>query len=204
MKKLLTTLLCSAIAGLAFAQDDTDQSSFISQGTFELTGGISLNYSDFEDRNSDRESDNYGFSLFPELGYAINDDLVLGLQLGFNYNEGNTTGDFDNTNINRSYSFTPLIKKYFLISDRFAFDLQGEVGYRISNNNRDVERTEWSAGVRPGLNYRLSESLGFSTQIGFLGYRNRDSEADFDDSKSQSFNLNLNSSDFRVALTYFF
>ncbi len=204
MKQLSTFLLASLLSFSLIAQDDTADTNFISKGTFELTGGINFRTTNFENEDLGVEDDVFSIGLFPELGYAINDDLVLGSRLGFSYFENKR----DNTDelITRYFSIAAFAKKYFPITEKFAFDLQGEFELATSNDNFDAETDIISIGIRPGLNYRLSPSLGFSAEVGFVRYRSekRESELEFQNSESQGFIASLNASDFRVALTYFF
>lgn len=202
MKQLSTFIIAGLLSITAFSQEDSTNENFISKGTFELTGGISFNTNNFENEDIGFEADNLALGLSPELGYAISNDLVVGTRLGFFYNENGTenTTEF----VSRTYSVAAYLKKYFPVTEKFALDLQGEVEYDISNNNQDSEIDVLSVGLRPGLNYRLTDSLGFSAEIGFFGYRYQKSDRDFDNSTSRGFNASLNASDFRVALTYFF
>ena len=202
MKQLSTLIIASLLSITAFSQENSNDDNFISKGTFELTGGFSLSTTDYENTLSNIDGRSLSLSLFPEIGYAISDDLVLGTRVGLTYSENELSGG--NNQISRFYSFAPYLKKYFSISDRFAIDIQGEVEYTITNNSEDSEGDIIAIGMRPGLNYRFNKSLGFSAQIGFLGYQSRNDENEFDESKSSRFNASLNASDFRVALTYFF
>lgn len=205
MKKIVFALSL-LITSICFGQDEKFT---IRKGTWSLEGSIfvnTFNEERFDDSNQTR--DNTSFSLSPYIGYAIKDNLILGI--GFRYSYGKTEDRItifqDNINTirkNHYYEFMPYMKKFFPVSNQFAFHLLGETGFGFSRNeieNRDntfeqkAESTQFFIGVRPGINYKLSDWFLLQANLGFLGYNSINSQIDgSDSSKSRSFTFNLSS-----------
>ncbi|WP_164549859.1 outer membrane beta-barrel protein [Nonlabens ponticola] len=208
MKKIIfaMTILSSAVL---FAQEEEEKTSFISQGTYELTGAVSFSSSNSE--NDSFESDDLSFGFIPQLGLAVSDDLVIGLGLGFTYNESESSSSFSqitNTSYARSYSFRPYVKKYFSLSENFALNIQGEVEYFISNqesNSFSADIDGFSIGLRPGISYSLNDAFALQAQVGSLGYATANIEPEFgEESTSSSFGFNLNMQQVNIGVSYFF
>ncbi|AGC76885.1 opacity protein-like surface antigen [Nonlabens dokdonensis] len=201
----LFTFLLTAITA---AQEET--TSFINRGGYELNGSLSFSTSKINRENGFQSESRGTLIIFrPQLGYAVKNDFVLGLGLGFSYSESrNETANVDDINSSTSYAITPFVKKYFNISKNFAFNLQGEIGYSLSSINstnnqlEDNSSNEISLGIRPGISYRINEKLALQSQIGFLGYSQ--GNLDNDDTTVSSFNVSLNAQDFTIGISYFF
>lgn len=203
MKNLLLIAVFFAAVATSHAQDDAEN-VFITKGTYELGGSFSLGFNKSEIKDVDSENQNFFMNISPNLGYAIKDNLLIGLRTGFNYSEATRSFDGNLDFATRGYSFAPYLKKYFSITEKFAFSLQGEAGLGFASSD-DRRSTQLQIGVRPGLNYRLSNRLAFNTQIGFLGYNNEKTEGDNGfERNSNRFNVTLNNADFLVGINYFF
>src|SRR5690606_36522948 len=103
-------------------------------------------------------------------------------------------------------SITPYIRKYFSLTERFAFHLQGEVMFAHQKdkdiNNENVINAPISAvgdaffvGLRPGITYSLTNKLYLNANLGRLGYNKNKWNRDNQISKNDSFNFNLSTSD---------
>jgi opacity protein-like surface antigen len=206
MKRLfLFTALAFSTA--VMAQDDDVDAAFISQGNFELTGSFFLNFDDSESNNSINRN-SFSIGIIPQIGYAINDDLVLGLGTGFTYSEGESENE-SRTDEFEGYSYTiaPYIKKYFSLTETFALDIQGELSYSYSEQEGllDLSSDRFFIGLRPAVNYKINRNLALRAQIGSLGYSLLENKVRGQEIFSRNnFGLSLNAEDVNFGLTYFF
>lgn len=202
MKKLFTLLLLS-FTTIVFAQENEDLFN-IEKGTWVVEGGFSI-FSENREITNDINSTNdiVRFSIMPRLGYTLSDNLVLGLGIGYSYsklehsNERNELISLSKTN---SISFTPYLKKFFPLSDNLALNLQAETSYErgkreTTNNSFSNDTDYFFIGLRPGVNYSMSDNFLLQASFGSLGYSNYRMETnDVIQEKSNSFGLNLGTS----------
>ncbi|WP_019037342.1 outer membrane beta-barrel protein [Psychroflexus tropicus] len=139
----------------------------------------------------------------PELGYAVADNLLLGLGASYNYNKSEFDSSFDyRTTETNSFGFTPYIEKFFPLNSDFALSVRGEVRYLFGNstfgNNSNASESDTNSffiGFRPGINYFVSERVFLQANFGALEYDSIKNEDDFVNvNKSNGFGLNLNTS----------
>ena len=159
-----------------------------------------------------QEESRFGIGINSSYGYAISDDLFLGLGIGYSHNTrkvevtANPTSEFK---INR-FNIFPYIRYYKGIGKRLAFYVQGEVQYSKATtelNGSDFLDTDgFFVGVRPGLTFMLSKCLGLETSIGALGYTSSNTKNldNNDDSDTREFNFSLDSTNLIFGLSYYF
>lgn len=204
MRKLFTLLLLT-FTTLLSAQENEDLFK-IEKGTWVVEGSFSLFTENIESTSeSNSTNDNVNFSISPRIGYTLSDNLVLGLGLSYSYlkfetsREGNLINSVRETN---SISFTPYLKKFFPLSENFALNLQAETSYTRGNsettnssfqNESDID--SFFIGLRPGVNYSISDSFLLQASFGSLGYTNSRTETnDVNVQKSNAFRFNLGTS----------
>src|SRR5690606_18564482 len=101
-------------------------------------------------------------------GYFISDNLIVGLMPGYSFTKFKNDTDYEAKS--HAISITPYIRKYFSLTERFAFHLQGEVMFAHQKdkdiNNENVINAPISAvgdaffvGLRPGITYSLTNKL---------------------------------------------
>ncbi|MFD0990843.1 outer membrane beta-barrel protein [Mariniflexile jejuense] len=194
------------VSTFTFAQN-SEESFKISKNQWIVGGVVSFNSQQFEDdyelysSNIKRNS----FSIKPDLGYVINDNLIIGVMPGFNiYNSKTINPSNSNEFKSLGYSITPYVRKYVSIGKNFAFNLQGEVSYAFLNEDQYADNSSnatkgseksFFIGLRPGLTYGLSQKVLINTNIGAIGYSHlkRDYEIG-SDSKGNTFNVGLGTS----------
>jgi hypothetical protein len=204
--------------GFLHAQDnDKDSSSdklTFEKGTSLVNVGFFVN-----DRNTEaelpsqtQEDNRFGIGINSSYGYAISDDLFLGLGFGYSSNKrevdvtGNPTQEFKNI----TFRIFPYVRYYKGIGKNLAFFVQGETEYSRNTIEFDgvdtVETDGFSVGVRPGLTYMIRKCLALETTIGAVGYTSSSSKnlQNNDDSDLRGFNFSLNSSDLIFGLSYYF
>lgn len=175
----------------------------ISKNQWILGGTIGFNYQNSENPSSvNQKLKSNSFNVRPEIGYAIGDNLVIGITSGYGY--GNSKGEDPNfENKRNTYALASYIRKYFSVNKKLAFNLQGEISY--SQSKQTIQQTNdltnysgkgFFIGIRPGITYGLSDKILLQTNFGSLGYSNSKSTNNSQEtSKSNSFGLNLSTSD---------
>lgn len=214
MKKLLIITFLLTF-GIIIGQEKEENLN-IQKGTWNLGGTFSLNNSnsEFNANTSKNENDQFYIGFYPRVGYAINNNLIIGLGLGYEYRDFKTYySGIENYNSNQNTLVVfPYIKKYFNLTEKFSFHLQGE--FRVSKSWTDskdlinINSNETSnilfVGIRPGITYFLTKKFALETSIGTLGYSTGKNEIDNGEGKFNSFDLNFNSNNLLFGLSYYF
>ncbi len=210
-------ILLAALLVAAASVAQTESPTFITSGTYELTGSLNLRFSDFERTQQNvgvvntSKRTNIGFA--PQLGYALKDNLVLGLGLSYQYSKDESGSETSSDEFNRSqYGIATYLKKYFSVNEKLALNLQGEVRYSWADLNgrslvinADNSSNQIFVGFRPGVAYRINNRFAMQAQLGALGYFRNSNKFDSDfESTTNGFELSLNAQDFNFGLTYFF
>ncbi|WP_418511684.1 outer membrane beta-barrel protein [Corallibacter sp.] len=202
MKKLL--LLAFVLTSIITHAQENSEKLTIDKGTWNVSGDISLHFSNTESNNNNVEQDEFGFSFAPKIGYAINDNLILGLGIGYgHYKQDTTSNTNQQTTVNtNSYHVFPYVRKFFPVGEKMAFLVQGEA--RFSKQKSDYDETFMNtssdsesvfAGIRPGFTYFISDKIALETTIGALGYNYSEGEqSDGYYSKRNGFRFDFNTS----------
>jgi hypothetical protein len=171
-------------------------------------GNFSLSNSNtkFDSSNMKTESSTFGFSIYPNAGYFITNDIAIGLTLGFTYLDGNNVSfdDFgnkesENEYSNSSVSFAPFLRYYLPSSANSNLRFYGQVGggidLRISDNYEAILYNSGQVDVRlkrnypekyfsfnieglVGLNYFIAENVAINGAIGYLYSKATESTSD--------------------------
>lgn len=219
-QKLLTLLLFLSI--VSFSQNNKDKNDLflINKGGITYGGNFSIDFGNgkYGDKPNSTSSDSFGFGVTPKIGFAVKNNFVLGFGITYAYSESNATNNSDgltnNTN-NNAAGVLFFLEKYYGLTKKLAFHIQGETSYRKihseieSVGNTDVtsyqsnfETKRLFIGFRPGLTYSIKDNLWLQTNIGSLGYTNIRMNQNQADRRVNSFGFNLNTSDFMVGLIY--
>ncbi len=143
MKKsfVISVVLVSLFATSAlFAQGK------IAQGMYKLGGGILFSSGSYETDFS--KSTHTGFAFAPSLSYLITNNLEIGGNINFQYEEfkseaKNSQYGYNTKVVDRQYGIGPMIRYYFN-SGRFYPFLGGSFNYstnRFSGDNKSETRT---------------------------------------------------------------
>lgn len=150
MKKIIITLVAAFIGVAASAQIYVGGEVFFSH-------------------NSDMKSTN--FSILPEVGYNLADNMAVGAVVGYDYN-----GVKDNYS-DGTFVLQPYFRYTFLQLgpvNVFA-DAQLQLGF-WSNHNKVTDSkdsgTRLGIGVAPGIAIPVSDNLSFVAHVGSIGYYN--------------------------------
>lgn len=214
MKTLITVVLF-LFTMMVFSQDENDN-FLIEKSTWTIEGDFGIkNFSDKKSyTNSNEFDDNYfNFSIAPKIGYAINDNFILGLGFAYNYSERDYEGIVEqaitiNSWTTNSYSVFPYVKKFFPIAKKLSLHLVAETRFSIENISYESSRNDYntitkaetfSINIRPGVNYRITNKFMLQANFGSLGYSHSNEKYDVDlstqsNDKENSIGLNFGTS----------
>lgn len=186
MKKKLTLLLL-LVSIITYSQEKEKRFN-LEKGTWVLEGDIKMNSTKNAHDSNTTESKTFAFGIAPKVGYTINNNLVLGLGLGYNFSRNKFHSNFQNkVSVDNIYSISPYIKKFFPLTSRLAFNIEGftrfyfsdmEVEDSLNPTTNRYKNIGIAAGLRPGINYGLSENVLLELNFGSLGYNQQTTEID--------------------------
>lgn len=156
--------------------------SAIKKGNYTLSGSVSYSYSKLT-MNSELSDytlkvDNFSFS--PAFGFFILDNLLVGGNISFNYNESNSQSTYrnilgnpialENKNIRRYISLGPNIRYYFSSISFFPFI---EIAYNYSTELAS-DQYGHIFNFTGGINYFISTSVALEPFVGYsiAAYKN--------------------------------
>lgn len=158
MKKLMF-IAAFAVIGLSNvnAQNDITVYGF-EEGDVLLEG--SLNLRNTNDKNTDTKTNS--FTITPKVGYFINDDLALGLSVGY----GSDKKEIINTTVSDESSIgAGVFARYYFweLGQRLKTYSELNVGFGSSKDKiSDVKASGVNAGINLGLNYFVTENIAIS------------------------------------------
>jgi hypothetical protein len=173
MKKftILIIIMCGAVG--AYAQ--FEQGRMLVGGTVEFNAVVSKYKSDGTTVTNGRQT---SFSLAPQFGYFVIDNLAVGAALDLGLSKYKSEdGDYESTST--SIEFQPMVR-YYLPQGIF---FQGQFGFgtgkdKVDNGNTDDDKyniTSW--GLSAGYAYFLADNVAIEPQLGYggTGYKDKDS-----------------------------
>ena len=151
-------------------------------------------------------------ALTPQIGYFVNDNLLIGTRIGYSQEKNVLRGSSGNIVINSEarkniFRIGPYLRFHKSINDQLYLFTQGNIdlGFgKIKNENKSTDIIieenvfEFEAGLKPGLLFLLSDRFGIESSFGFLGYKliqTKLKDSDLDPipiNKDQDFGLDLN------------
>lgn len=223
IKKLIIATIF-IITNIAYSQENIDVIT-INKNKWYVSGGLALttlNSALNQGNTTNARTNNLGFSLSPKVGYAIKDNLTVGLGVGYAHNTSTYyNGDFYTAKSqNDAYSIYPFIKKFFNVNNRVFITLQGEAKYTRATstgestqnnfpNNINITNSTanvFEIGIRPGFTYFIGKNIAFEATIGFLKYGTSTITIDNSQTEPNSgeFNFDLNPSNLIFGFAIFF
>lgn len=213
MKKLLLITFL-AIYGTSIAQE-VETKRIIPKGTWSIGGNLSFvsdKTEDFIDSQDNIYLKRFEFSVLPKAGYTVANDLTVGLGLGINYAEVENNYSEEKTTKNIGYIINPFIRKNFGVSKNLSLFLQGEGKYSLNkykdsdSNSYDNLTNTFFIGLRPGLNYFISNKIALEATVGVLGYTYSSFEREAMDNyerKYNRFDFDLSTSNINLGVLIF-
>ncbi|MEM6720951.1 MAG: outer membrane beta-barrel protein [Bacteroidota bacterium] len=216
MKKIML-FLCMGIIGFSHAQtkDDTSNSDKLvfTKGSHLVNAGFffnsqttdNLSVTQLEEKISD-------IGIKTSYGYAISDNLFIGLGVGYQHRNREVELTFapsQELKIN-NFNIFPYVRYYKGLGKRLSIFGQGEVQYfREVIKPRGLEELNsngFFVGIRPGFVFMLSKNIALETTFGAFGYTTTDidnGESNLQTEVSE-FRLSLNFEDLVFGLSYYF
>jgi outer membrane protein len=163
MKNLLLTTFLLLSAMLVDAQ--------ISRGTMMIGGSVEFNsekYKTEENGQTDTNVTSTSFTLSPEFGYFVVDNLALGAGIGL-YNTVSKNNAADSKNVNTGIAVTPFVR-YYLGNVFF----HGQAGFGSGKNNYErpgfesegkSSFTNWNLGA--GYAIFLNDNVAIEPTLGY-------------------------------------
>ena len=110
-------------------------------------------------------SNNIAVGIFPEVGYDLNDNMAVGMALGFQFGGGTVI------------AFDPYFRYYFAQLGPARFFADGNFNFNVRPGYTDPDdgfkyptTTSWGIGIRPGVAIDLNSHLTLISHLGRLGY----------------------------------
>jgi len=135
------------------------------------------------------------YKILPEVGYALNQNLALGISLGYAHSDmGFEKLDLEVGEIDL-FTVSPFVRMAFLQGDLGALFVDGGVSYAFADlKDFDEDLNMIEVGFRPGVAFNVSNRISLIGKFGFLGYQ----YIKAGDNKVNSFGLELDMSQFQV------
>jgi len=143
------------------------------------------------------------FTIAPEVGYNVSDNLAVALAFGFTSQNGAFDANgwpLNGVKANKSLSeinINPYVRYTFAESGIAKFFVDGGVAFRTLNQDRG---SYFGIGVRPGIAIAASEKVSFVTKIGYLGYQFANDKA----GKGNAFGMNIDNTALSFGVYYNF
>ena len=197
MKKLLLTLSAVAVLGLG-ANAQTEK------GKFMLGGQVSYQGQSIKD--SDAKSNE--FSIIPNVGYFVADNIAVGTGIGYSWAENKDAANTKNTN--SSFVLAPFGRMYSNNEGPVKFFGQLTVpmawGTQEVNGDKTATTANYGVELAPGVAYFPTSNLGIEFKVRGLFYNNGSTTDEATDAKTtvNSYGLNVNSLAPTVGVTFHF
>lgn len=177
-------------------------------GNYGNTCVLDINLQKTSDGNEDDNTKHRSFLLYPEIGFFLNQYYAVGGGLNFasSGSRFEFQGGYQETK-GRSFGVYMFVKRYFPISEKFFFAMDGSLAYdrgKTTSSSNGFEGTDksYSVGLQasPSLIFFPSPKWAIEGSIGGLSLSH--SRGISNESKSTSFGINCGSISFGFA--YFF
>lgn len=178
MKKLLLSLaivLCASVGAKA-------------QGNIWVGGSLSVVSS--KAGSADRTTD---YSIMPEIGMGLSDNLGVGVQFGYGHEEADKTNTF---------KIAPFARYKFLQGDLASLFVDGGVMYQYSKPKGSNETNIFGVGFKPGVMVNVSEKFALILKYGSLGYAYGKTKGA--DKGNDSFGLDLHADQAELGVVFAF
>lgn len=204
MKKALILISMVAMSTVAVAQ----------KGSWYVGGNVGFGSTTSKDAN-DNKTTNSSWTLGPEVGTFLKDDIQVGLVLGL----GGSKEKNDSADVSSSSNFGPTlyVRKFWKFTDNFsgfAGLYLNYVGGKMTDFNPqptgDVEykQSGFGAKIGVGVAYAIAPRFTLVGQYGILGWQSVKTTSEGNDiSTDSNFGLNVNTTGaavFNVGIYYTF
>lgn len=117
----------------------------------------------------DNVADKFGFSIAPEVGYEISDNLAVGafveMRFGSKYS---------------AFEIAPYVRYYFYELGPVRFFADGLFAYESFKWSGQSSQTSWQLAVCPGIAIPVTDQISIVTHLGAIGYNDDTSRIECD------------------------
>ena len=118
----------------------------------------------FESSKANKDADaTTSFSIKPEVGYNLDENWAVGIQLGYSSDEQGK--DYTESR----FEIAPYARYTFAKSGIASFFVDG--GIQFISRGSDAEGSMFGIGVRPGVKIAASNKVDVIAKLGYLGYK---------------------------------
>lgn len=189
MKKIIASALFIGSFLTSFSQSNSES---YSKGNLFVTGGLSF------------ESTSQGnvkvteFGLLPQLGYFVNENIAVGVNLGLMQSKEKDSATNVSDNLNTQLG--AFARYYFNPKNKFSVFCQAGLNYNVQNDKiakSTVNSFDFS--ISPAINYFLSDHFSIEAAFGKIGFNNEKANVENAVAKKKiDFNVNLNAVNFSL------
>ncbi|WP_312137466.1 outer membrane beta-barrel protein [Sphingobacterium sp.] len=186
MKKLLLTL--TAVTAITFAsQAQTEKGKIILGGQVGFAG----------ESIKDTDVKTTGFSIIPQVGYFVADNIAIGTGVGYSWNKAEETKDNDQTV--GKFVVSPYGRMYSKNDGPVKFFGQLTVpmawGTAKVNDTKTATTADYGVELAPGIAYFPTSNIGIELKVRGLYYNNGSVKNETTDTKvtTNSYGLDANS-----------
>jgi len=164
MKKLFTLAIVALMAVSASAQ-------------YYIGGGIGFGMDKVKPEGGE-SSTNTSFTIAPEFGYKLDENMSVGIQVGFTNSKeegawwGGTVVDELKTNM---FMIAPYVRYNFFSFGNFRVAAQADLGFAsgkekgtVGANSLEEKKTAFGLNVAPVLTYNLTDKVTLLTRLNFM------------------------------------
>lgn len=128
------------------------------------------------------------FSIKPEVGYNLDENWAVGIQLGYSSDETETILDGKFTT--SKFEIAPYARYTFAKSGIASFFVDG--GIQFTSLGSDAKGSIFGVGFRPGIKIAASNKVDLVAKLGYLGYQSANEDAQAYGFSKDKFGLNVN------------
>ncbi len=171
MKKIFLLLLVPVCSWAQFAK-----------GNKFISGNIGFDNQNYTYGNGNGGSLYQTYSVGPSFGYFLRENLAVGISIGYSGNYQQNKGSQPNTggeSKTGGFSSNLFARRFFPLSEKFFFALNGSLGYSRSNSTNinyftnattETKSYSWGLSISPMFIFLASTHWGFQGAIGNLYY----------------------------------
>lgn len=147
------------------------------------------------------------FQILPELGFKLEDNIAVGIVLGYAQDEVSVEKTVAGSTVtvsqkDKQFRISPYLRYTALKFKCVDVFVDAGLDY-IHSDNGSVKNNTFGLGVRPGVAVNLNDKLSFVTHFGWLGYQN--SKDDYDGAKAtNTYGVALDGNNLTFGLYYHF
>ncbi|MBV8254436.1 MAG: outer membrane beta-barrel protein [Chitinophaga sp.] len=188
MKKLIV-MAAVALFGTQVAKAQ------ISKGDILLGGNVNVTAHSDKAKDADKKNTTTSFGISPKVGYALNNNWVVGVFAGTNFGFAKDIND----NKAKTFSINPgiFVRNYQMLGQsKFAFFAEGNASYGFGSTKlNDVKQgsfNSFNVNVQPGIAYFVTKRFMIEGMFGGASYNWKQDKNELSGAKHNYSDFNFN------------